>query len=240
MFNKKTHHLQLADHSMIYYETYGQGMPLFLLHGNSGSTLYFKNQIHVLKKYFKIYAVDLRGRGQSIDYASKINYQLMVNDLLTILKHEHLTKINLLGFSDGANLALLFSEHYPQYINKLILNAANNSFTDLTPTAKLRFKLTNDILKLGEKYFPKLNKFQHYFQLAFANLHINFQKLAHFKFPVLILVGQFDIVKKEFSQKLAHTFPNAQLIIEPHVGHSFALERPNTYNKYVLNFLNNK
>ena len=237
MSNKHIHQYTLADGSTMYYECYGTGEPLFLLHGNSGSTLYFKKQIHDLKKYYKVYAIDSRGRGNSNDLAENIDFSLMAEDLLELIKHENLTKINLLGFSDGANLALIFAQNYPQYIKTLILNAANGSFNDLTEASKKRFQLINKFLHWWEKYYQKAKRYHRYFKLAFANLHLNYQKLAKLKFPVLILVGQYDIVKQEFSEKLANTFPNAKLVIEPHVGHTFALEHPQAYNQYILNFL---
>lgn len=240
MFGKKIHHYKVHDGSTMYYECYGKGEPLFLLHGNNGSTFYFHRQIHFLKKYFKVYAIDSRGRGQSKDNSNHINFDLMAEDLFEIIRHEKLTKINLLGFSDGANLALIFSQKYPQMIQSLILNAANGSFNDLTNVSKRKFKLINQFLEISEKYNQTLKKYHHYFHLVFENLHLNYKKLSTFKFPVLILVGQYDIVKKEFSEKLARTFPNSKLIIEPSVGHTFALERPNIYNQYILNFLNKK
>lgn len=230
-------YLRLSDGSAMYYERSGKGEPLILLHGNGGSVDYFKNQINVLSQYFCVYALDLRGRGQSTDLADNISFTLMVEDLHEWLQHEHLQHIHLLGFSDGANLALLFAQKYPQYIKTLILNAANGSFNDLTLSAQWRFYIMNTLMKISSHFHKSAKKMHHYFQLAFANLNLQPQKLKQLSCPVLIIVGQFDIVKYSFSQKLAKLFKFSTLIVEPHVGHGFAVEAPNKYNQHILQFL---
>lgn len=235
--NKRIHHLLMADGTKIYYEKMGHGEPLVLLHGNGGSSRYFSYQ-RKLSQHFELYIIDVRGRGQSTDNSRIITYDLMTQDLLTILNHEQLNKVHLLGFSDGANLALLFAQKYPERIKSLILNAANQRFQDLTKETQERFNWSQKIMYYLKDFHPFLKKRHHYFNLAFANIPIDEEKIKSFTFPVLILVGENDIVDLNFSKKLAHLFKNSTLIVEPNVGHMFARQKPKKYNQYVLNFLN--
>ena len=230
-------HLQVYDGSTLYYEVVGKGDPLILLHGNGGSSRYFHIHIHELAKYYKLYIIDCRGRGRSTDQSSTITYSLMSDDLLSIVQHEKLTSFHLLGFSDGANLALLFAERYPSYIKSLILNAANQRFNDLTKETQTRFKISKYMMTKLAKIHPLFKRKNHYFKLAFDEIPIDENKLKHFHFPVLILVGENDIVDIQFSKKLASLFQDATLIIEPRVGHFFAHQKPKQYCSYILSFL---
>lgn len=235
--NKVIHYLTVADGSEMYYEVIGKGDALVLLHGNGGSTTYFSKQVEALSRHYRLYIIDSRGRGRSTDCSHQISFPLMANDLLEILHHEHLSQINLLGFSDGANLALLFAQQHPEMINSLILNAGNHQFGDLTETTRRSFLCHRYLLKLIDKLHPFIHRSAHYFNLAFATIHFDEKQIKKITAPVLILVGEKDIVKPSFSRHLANLFPHSQLIIEPGIGHRFARQKPKTYNRYVLSFL---
>lgn len=236
--HRQIKHLTMPDASVLYYECIGQGEPLILLHGNGGSSRYFHTHIHELSKYYKLYIIDCRGRGWSTDQSPTITYSLMVDDLLHIIQFEQLTSFNLLGFSDGANLALLFAERYPYYIRSLILNAANQHFYDLTKETQQWFKFSKAIMQKCGQWLPVLKWKNHYFKLAFDDIPIDEHKLKQASYPVLILVGENDIVDLKFSKKLASLFKRATLIVELNVGHFFAKQKPKQYCRYILNFLN--
>lgn len=234
---RSIHHLKVSDGTSIYYERIGHGEPLILLHGNGGSSRYFHYQIKALSQHYRLYVVDCRGRGRSTDKSPHISYFLMAQDLLELVQHEQLHKFHLLGFSDGANLALLFAQLHPQYIQSLILNAANQKFSDLTKETQQRFKWSLAMMKKAAPLHPFFKKRSHYFSLAFDEIPVDQALIHQLTFPVLILVGENDIVNVDFSRRLASLFPNAKLCIEPNVGHMFARQKPSKYNEYVLNFL---
>lgn len=236
--DKSIHYLTMTDGSEMYYEVIGQGDSLVLLHGNGGSADYFSKQVKDLCHHYRLYIIDSRGRGRSTDCSRHISFQLMADDLLAILRHENLSRINLLGFSDGANLALLFAQQHPEMINSLILNAGNHHFDDLTEDTREFFLWNRHLLRVGAKFHPLLHRLAHYYNLAFETIHLDEKKIQQIKVPVLILVGEKDIVKPSFSRHLANLFPRSQLIIEPGIGHRFARLKPKKYNQYILNFLN--
>ena len=109
---KKEKYAKMPDGSEIYYEKSGQGFPL-LLHGNDGSGR-FSEQVPVLERYYTVYLVDSRGHGRSTNEASMLNFQLMAEDLNTIMLLEKIDQADFLGFSDGANLALVFASSFPK------------------------------------------------------------------------------------------------------------------------------
>lgn len=96
-----------------------------LLHGNGESSEYFSSQIDCFSKSCRVIAVDTRGHGKSPRGTKPFTLEQFADDLKELLDSLGLKKIYLLGFSDGANIALIFTLKYPSYAQKLILNGAN-------------------------------------------------------------------------------------------------------------------
>jgi hypothetical protein len=118
-------YLKLKD-TDLYYEVYGEGEPLVLLHGNSGSIKDYYQQIPVLSKQYKIIAVDTRGQGKSKDTSKKdFTYKLFADDVKALADELKLDKVNIVGWSDGGNTGLEFALKYPERLNKLVTIGAN-------------------------------------------------------------------------------------------------------------------
>ena len=103
----------------------GEGFPLVLLHGNGEDHTYFKRQMGPFSQHFRVIAVDTRGHGESPRGTAPFTLEQFAEDLKALLDQMGLTKIHLLGFSDGANIAMLFAIRYPEYLKSLILNGGN-------------------------------------------------------------------------------------------------------------------
>ena len=74
----------MPDGSEIYYEKSGQGFPLFYCMAMTAAAA-FSEQVPVLERYYTVYLVDSRGHGRSTNEASMLNFQLMAEDLNTIM-----------------------------------------------------------------------------------------------------------------------------------------------------------
>ncbi len=131
---KEKKYAKMTDGTEIYYEKSGNGMPLFLLHGNDGSGRFFSEQVPVFSQFYTVYLIDSRGHGRSTNQANTLSFRLMAEDLYTIMLLEGITKANILGFSDGANLGLVFSSYYPEKVHRLILNSGNTLVKGVSPS----------------------------------------------------------------------------------------------------------
>jgi predicted alpha/beta-fold hydrolase len=95
------------DGVRLYYEVYGTGKPLLIIHGNGGSILDVGAQIAHFRKRYKAIAMDSRDQGRSADSADAITYEKMTDDLAALLDHLQVGPVNDLGWSDGGIEALL-------------------------------------------------------------------------------------------------------------------------------------
>jgi pimeloyl-ACP methyl ester carboxylesterase len=111
----------------VYYEVYGEGEPLLLLHGNGGSIENFTYQIPELSKHFKVIAVDSRAQGRTSDSDQEISYALMASDMSELIDKLNLGKVNVVGWSDGGNIGLELAYAHPDKVLKVITVGANYS-----------------------------------------------------------------------------------------------------------------
>ena len=119
------------------YSEAGAGENLILLHGNGEDRTYFEHQIPAFSEHFHIYAVDTRGHGQSPRGGAPFTLEQFALDLRDFMDERHIDRAHMLGFSDGANIAMLFALRFPERVDRLILNGGN-----LHPWGvKLRYQL---------------------------------------------------------------------------------------------------
>jgi pimeloyl-ACP methyl ester carboxylesterase len=113
------------DGIRLYYEVYGAGQPLLLIHGNGGSIADFKAQIDYFRMHYQVIAMDSRDQGRSADSPDKITYEKMTDDLAALLDHLHSGPVYVLGWSDGGIEALLLGIRHPEKVSKIAAMAAN-------------------------------------------------------------------------------------------------------------------
>lgn len=93
----------------LYYQSYGNGFPLVLLHGNGGDSNYFAQQVPYFSRFRRVIALDTRGHGKSPRGTAPFSIRQFAEDLLHFLDEQNLPQVDLLGFSDGGNIALTFA-----------------------------------------------------------------------------------------------------------------------------------
>lgn len=219
----------------LYYETYGQGEPLLLLHGNGESINSFRQQIDAFAAHFRVIAVDTRAQGQSVDtLTAPLTYDLFATDMKTLLDSLHLPSAHVVGWSDGGNTGLLLAQHYPTYVRKLVTMGANLFPTPEAVEAKMLRQAKSGrqtLLKQGKTAQARL------LTLVLTEPHLTYADLAMIQAPILVLAGEKDIIKRAHTQAIATHLPHAQVVIFPGVTHYAPQENPTLFNKTVLNFL---
>ena len=226
------------DGVTLYYEVYGAGQPLLLVHGNGGSIGDLTAQIEYFRKRYQVIAMDSRDHGKSSDSAEKITYEKMTDDLAALLDHLHTGPANVLGWSDGGIEALLLGVRHPAKVRKLAAMAANlNPTTDAVypevfdmvhtmlngvPAAERETAAGKRELKVG--------------QLVLDEPHIDAKSLEAITAPTLVLAGDHDLIRDEHTLDIYHHITNSQLCIFPDATHMIPYDDPARFNGAVERF----
>ena len=104
----------------LFYREKGNGEPFVLLHGNGEDSSYFKHQIEYFCDRYRVIAPDTRGHGKSLRGTSPFTIRQFSCDLYDFMKNHQIPKAVILGFSDGANIAMRFAMKHPDMVTALI------------------------------------------------------------------------------------------------------------------------
>src|SRR4030095_10690889 len=91
----------------MYYEIYGSGEPLLIIHGNGGSINNFVHQVPFFAQQYKVILADSRAQGKSVDDSDSLSYEMMADDLNALLDSLHVDSSYVIGWSDGGINGLL-------------------------------------------------------------------------------------------------------------------------------------
>ncbi|MGX7243418.1 alpha/beta fold hydrolase [Enterococcus quebecensis] len=235
---KKT--LLTTDNSSIYYEISGQGFPLFLLHGNGGSGKYFEKQVPEFSRSFNVFTVDSRGHGRSKNKSNFLSFEQMADDLHGIMEQENILQADIVGFSDGANLAMVFAKKYPEFVHRLVLNAGNTVVQGVSLPIRIVTVIEYICFRFLALFSKRAKNKSLVVGLMLRDIGISPLDLQQLSVKTLVIVGKYDIIKQSHSMFLAKEIPNASFVLVPKQGHSFAKKNPKVFNQEILTFLKEK
>lgn len=207
-----------ANGIQIYYEVFGEGEPLLILHGNGGSTQGRHHIIPDLARHFQVIAMDSRCHGKSDCPASELNYQDMAEDAHALMKHLGHDNYTIWGHSDGGILGLILGYKHPESIHSMLISGAN-----IRPdSTALHAKLVEFVQRYEEIPDERLKK-----QIKLMAYHPNIpiDKIKEINVPVVLMVGDRDAVKMEHTLEIFEALPRANLCVLPGTTHFVSHER---------------
>jgi pimeloyl-ACP methyl ester carboxylesterase len=232
----------------VYYEIYGEGDPILLLHGNSGSIKAGEYQIPELSKHFKVIAVDSRAQGRSTDSNKEITYALMASDMNELIDKLKLGSVYILGWSDGGNIGLELAFAHPEKVRKLVTFGANYTYENfmaapdsvvMDPNDSLIIK-TSAFLQMYKAGFDRIPPEIKKKLTDLTQKYPNFTKeqLKQIKIPALIVVGDHDLIALDQTIAIFTSLPHSELFIVPGATHFAPIEQSKLINSEVIKFLN--
>lgn len=233
----------LPSRNKIYYEVVGRGEPLILIHGLCASRRWWRKNLQVLARHFRVYTLDLIGFGNSraaqgfvLNAAAQAIHDWMIE--------QGIARARVIGHSMGGRIAAELAADFPHCVEQLILVDAplfpfNHSLLRqgwgmlyslrYTPLDLLRVVIA-DTLQVG--LWPTLK-----IGLEIMGSDLT-HKLAQLQIPTLIIWGDQDtIVPLRLGEALADALAPQQFVTMPGVGHTPMWERPEEFNQLALRFL---
>ena len=229
----------------IYYEVYGKGQTIVLLHGGIlGSTIELAEFIDKLKTNYQVIAISSRGHGKSDIGTNQITLEQKAEDVMAVVNTITKDSIIILGFSDGAYTGYKVASMYPNRIKKLIAIGAGELLPGLK---KLSFN-TTEFIKLDTAYWSqqfklmpqpeRLQEFWTKMENLYNSLTISKEFFGTIKCPVLLIAGELDKNAPLSSVVSAYyMIPNSQLCIIPNTGHGVFLENFSAVWESIIPFL---
>ena len=216
----------------LHFTKTGSGFPLILLHGNGEDSTYFEHQIPVFAQTFTVYAVDTRGHGKSPKGSAPFTLSQFADDLANFMEEQGLEQADILGFSDGGNIALLFALRYPQRVRRLVLNAAN-----LHPKGiKSRYLAEMERERAAVDTSTSAGRHQaQLLDLMLLEPNLTSKDLHAITCPTLVIAGRYDVIVENHTRLIALAIPGASLAIIPG-EHDCAFHNPAAFNEAVLTF----
>lgn len=215
----------------------GYGAPLILLHGNGESSSYFVNQIDRFANEYRVIAVDTRGHGASPRGNKSFTLETFADDLKNLLDSLNIEKANILGFSDGGNIAVIFALKYPERVNSLVLNGANLFPSGLKSSFLIPVKVLFAVFSLLSHFSRRAKRRSELLYLMAKQPNIQPEKLSGIKCPVLVIAGTQDVIKEKHTKLIAASLPDSSLCFLKG-GHSIAKTNSVEFNSAVEKFLN--
>jgi pimeloyl-ACP methyl ester carboxylesterase len=229
----------------IWYEDYGAGSPVILLHGGLGHSGNWGYQVPALVgSGYRAVVIDSRGHGRSTRDARPYRYESMASDVLAVMDALELERATLVGWSDGACIALILANRVPKRVAGVFFFACNMDPSgvkevELTPilsrclsrhmkdyaqlsTTPDQFKTFGDAVSLMQRTQPDYSV----------------EELGRIRVPVVIVQGEHEeFIKRDHAEYLARSIPGAELAILPEVSHFAPLQRPEVFNGAMLAFV---
>lgn len=229
--NPQAGHYASVNGIKLYYETYGNGEPLIMLHGNGGSIDAFRSQIPFFEKYYRVIAIDSRLQGKSGGSPDTISYELMASDFCALLDQLQIKSAYVLGWSDGGIDGILMAMNCPDRVKKLAASGAN-TVADTTALSQADFIEMKKVVANPQS--SPIEKALN--QMMINQPNIAYSDLGKIKCPVLIMAGDRDMIKPEHTLKIFQSIPGAELCIFPDSHHGVCQQHPDLFNETVLRF----
>ncbi len=236
-----------VNHAKIYFEEYGQGEPLFLLHGFLSTAEDWRNFINEYSKKYRVLVWDMRGHGRSSnpDELKDFKHEQAALDLLELMKILGINKAKAIGHSSGAITILYASTMAPEKFDAIVLVSSQNYFS----------QPVRDWLKsrIWENYFDQteldslhgreksLNLKNQFYQFSFlkGDPSISNDRLKKIKARTLVVHGDNDFIPVSQAWEIYKNIPGARIWISPNTGHmpQYGAGNENDFILRTLDFL---
>jgi pimeloyl-ACP methyl ester carboxylesterase len=241
-----------VDGLRMYYEIHGRTgsarAPLVLLHGG-GSTIQtsFAKLLPLLSRQRQIIAFEQQGHGHTADVDRPFSFEQSAEDAAALLRYLKIPKADLFGYSNGGHIALQVALSHPEVVRRLVLESMMYSRDGADPKFWESFdhaKLEDMPAELKQAYrttAPHPEQLPVFFEKSVERMR-NFkgwspEQIKSVKQPVLLLLGDRDIVRIEHAAEMQKLLPDARLAVLPETDHMRIVDRAELVAALVGEFL---
>ncbi len=234
------------DGARIWYAAYGDGTPVILLHGGFGNGGNWGYQVPALTEHgYQAVLIDSRGHGRSTRDEAPYRYERMAGDVLAVMDALRLEKAAIVGWSDGAVIALIMGMQAPERMTGVFFFGCNMDPSGLRDDIALTPVLERCLSRHRKDYarlsatpdrFDDFKEAVQHMQQTQPNYRA--EELAKIAVPVTVVQSEREeFIRHEHAEYLARTIPGARLVVLEGVSHFAPLQGPEVFNDAILGFL---
>jgi len=240
-------YITISD-TKIYYEEYGSGAPLLLLHGGFGSIHDFQQVIPELANHFRVIAIDSPGHSRS-EQADSLSFELMTDFCSELMDLLRLDSVYIIGYSDGGITGLLLAAQRPDKVRRVLASGANIEMNGIKPEVLQYLNMVNpEFIEAYQKEWledyqsksPEKENWKKFvrdiIKMYSINEIIDKETLSGMKAKVLLVFGDQDVIKLEHGLEMYHTIPGSRLCILPNTPHEVFSAKSGLINKIGIEF----
>jgi len=242
-----------VDGRKLYYEEYGSGTPLLLLHGGFGSIADFTKVIPVLSKSYRVIAVDSPGHGRSVQ-AETLSYPLMASYFSKMIDAMKLDSVYVMGWSDGGVVAYWLAADRPDKVKRAIAVGANTKTSGMMEgfVDFINAELTPEVVESGKNEWltgwkkqydersPQKDQWKKFVddtrKMWTTDVYIPDEKLKSISVPVMVVMGDKDLMTLEHGIEIHRAIPSSEFCVLPNTSHMVFGEVPDIISAIALRF----
>jgi len=221
-----------------------KGPVVVLLHGGLSSSASLLRVLRKpLERHFRVAAFDRRGHGRTADTPAPFSYDAMADETIAFIELLG-RRVHLLGHSDGAIVALLVARRRPDLVRRAVVVGANFNVAGLMPITLLT-PGSPWFSEFAAKYAEQspdgidhaavvVEKFNH---LISTEPSLTTSDLREVNVPVLVLVGDDDVIRHDHTVELYESLPQGQLGVIPGTSHAVLKEKTALCVRVIDDFL---
>ncbi|MBZ4191700.1 alpha/beta fold hydrolase [Niabella beijingensis] len=243
----------------MYYEVYGQGKPLVMIHGSfMNIPLTWSQFIPLLAKNRKVIVAEMQGHGRTKDIPRELSYEGMADDVSGLLRHLKVDSADVLGYSMGGGVAFQMAVRHPEQVRRLIVLSGTYAHDGWWPDVEASFATMNaDIFKGSaiEKQYDSMGndpaRFPDYIKKVISidlKPYDWTNEVKNIKAPLFMVIGDADGVRYEHALELfkakgggkmgdIHGLPKSRLAILPGTTHIGMMLRTDWLIPMITDFL---
>lgn len=243
----------------LYYEVYGEGKPIVLLHGSfMNIPLNWAQIIPLLAKDRKVIVAEMQAHGRTKDIAREFSYENMADDVSGLLKHLKIDSADILGYSMGGGVAFQMAVRHPEQVRRLVVLSGTYTHDGWWPEVEAMYSTMNAEMFKGspieQQFLDQGNDSTQFPAYLKKVLSIDLKpydwskEVKSLKMPVFMAIGDADGVRYEHALELfrakgggkmgdMHGMPHSRLAILPGTTHIGMMHKANLWVPMVTDFL---
>ncbi|WP_099222730.1 alpha/beta fold hydrolase [Listeria costaricensis] len=225
----------------LYYQIYGEGKPLLMMHGNGQNHQDLDKMIHYFAKNYQVIVPDTRAHGRSEVGSVPLDYELLADDMLALLDFLDVTSYHVVGYSDGGIIALIMGIKQPdRQLNGAVIGA-NYDVGQVRTLSNLFCQAGYYLCRALAGVSSFFKKYRERLRLMAFYPRIERLDLAKIRAPFLAIIGEQDLfISVEETQKLTASLAKGTMEVVKGGTHFLPMQNPQILNRLIDQFLTNK